>query len=214
MSAFGLGTNRFAAPAPAALASPRGLIRPQAASGLRPVPAARPSPVSSLLPSNPSGVRTASRRQRLRRWRPHGDSNPGSHRERVVSWTGLDDGDQQRSGQPTTRRCPGKANLGAIRRRRARDGSGALPPPRCAWSRKDRDTVSRFLSRSAVVTKRRENRRGSFCGQIAFASRNSSITAVAVKSGREISSHRSSRRAHGDLTKKRRTWLRLLGGLP
>ena|GEM_PF-5243277 len=26
-------------------------------------------------------------------WRPHGDSNPGSHRERVVSWAGLDDGD-------------------------------------------------------------------------------------------------------------------------
>src|ERR1700689_1408085 len=25
-------------------------------------------------------------------WRPHGDSNPGSHRERVVSWARLDDG--------------------------------------------------------------------------------------------------------------------------
>ena len=32
------------------------------------------------------------------RWRPHGDSNPGSYRERVVSWTGLDDGDQPRNG--------------------------------------------------------------------------------------------------------------------
>jgi hypothetical protein len=30
-------------------------------------------------------------------WRPHGDSNPGSYRERVVSWTRLDDGDQPRS---------------------------------------------------------------------------------------------------------------------
>src|SRR5687768_2270038 len=29
----------------------------------------------------------------FKNWRPHGDSNPGSHRERVVSWTRLDDGD-------------------------------------------------------------------------------------------------------------------------
>ena len=37
----------------------------------------------------PAGSRTAARRL----WRPHGDSNPGSHRERVVSWARLDDGD-------------------------------------------------------------------------------------------------------------------------
>lgn len=29
----------------------------------------------------------------VKNWRPHGDSNPGSHRERVVSWTRLDDRD-------------------------------------------------------------------------------------------------------------------------
>ena len=33
-------------------------------------------------------------------WRPHGDSNPGSHRERVVSWAGLDDGDSRRNRAP------------------------------------------------------------------------------------------------------------------
>jgi hypothetical protein len=32
------------------------------------------------------------------RWRPQGDLNPRIHRERVVSWTGLDDGDS--SGEP------------------------------------------------------------------------------------------------------------------
>ncbi len=65
-------------------------------SGLRPTPAACPSPVATLLPSNPSGVRTAlsaapkyktrnSCELPVLNWRPHGDSNPDSYRERVVS---------------------------------------------------------------------------------------------------------------------------------
>ncbi len=36
-------------------------------------------------------------------WRPQGDLNPRYRRERAVSWTGLDDGDEPKSKAPTNK---------------------------------------------------------------------------------------------------------------
>ena len=106
---------------PAAGAAHSRCARPFSAS-LRQTRVLIPVPTSFQNKSPPSSCD-----QWLLKWRPHGDSNPGSHRERVVSWTRLDDGDKkERRADPRFRIGTRKGFFCVRRRVRAEQSLGAV----------------------------------------------------------------------------------------